>query len=246
MQLAVSIPLIVCLVTSTLPVGAQDRMESPPGPIARGIAQEAARLTVDQRTGSADAEWSRVRKLAPGTEIIVTIEGAQPVGRHVVRVDESSLTLLNVADPLLPAAAKNVLRGVASNHPEHFSAAKQGETFFLEKRVRLRQDGVFVGDRKVADLGQVVEHVARNDVAEIKTRKRGRGLWGHLGPLGGYFVGAMSGGYIVGFGCQAVEGRDRCDTGAFLAGSLMGGITGGLYGFRAARRETEQVIYLAP
>jgi hypothetical protein len=189
MQLPVSIPLIVCLVTSTLPVGAQDRMESTPGPIARGIAREAARLTVDQRTGSADAEWSRVRKLAPGTEIIVTIQGSPPAGRHVVRVDESSLTLSN---------------------------------------------------------GQVVEPVARNDVAEIKTRKRGRGVWGHLGPLGGYFVGAISGGYIVGLGCQAVEGRDRCDTGAFLAGGLMGGIAGGLYGFRAARRETEQVIYLAP
>ena len=47
MQSAVSIPLIVCLVTSTLPLEAQDRMELTAGPIARGIAREAARLTVD-------------------------------------------------------------------------------------------------------------------------------------------------------------------------------------------------------
>jgi hypothetical protein len=189
MQLAVSIPLIVCLVTSTLPLEAQDRMPSTAGPIARGIAREAARLTVDQTASSDDAEWSRVRKLAPGSEIIVTIERAQPVQRRVVRVvrvDESSLTLSN---------------------------------------------------------GQVVERVARNDVAEIKTVKKGRGVWGHLGPLGGYFVGALSGGYAVGLACQAVQGRNRCDSGAFLLGALMGGISGGLYGLSAARRETEEVIY---
>ena len=187
MQLAVSIPLIVCLVTSTLPLEAQVvRMESTAGPIARGIAREAAWLTVDQPTSSADAEWSRVRKLASGSKIIVTLEGAQPVERRVVRVDESSLTLSN---------------------------------------------------------GQLVKQVARNDVAEIKTLKKGRGVWGHLGPLGGYFVGALSGGYAVGLACQAVQGRSRCDSGAFLLGALMGGVSGGLYGFSAAHRETEEVIY---
>ncbi len=189
MQLAVSIPLIVCLVTSTLPLEAQDRMQLRAGPIARGIAREAARLTVDQTASSDDAEWSRVRKLASGSEIIVTIERARPVERRVVRVvrvDESSLTLSN---------------------------------------------------------GQVVERVARNDVAEIKTVKKGTGVWGHLGPLGGYFVGALSGGYAVGLACQAVQGRNRCDSGAFLLGALMGGISGGLYGLSAARRETEEVIY---
>ena len=85
MQSAVSIPLIVCLVTSTLPLEAQDRMESAAGPIARGITREAARLTVDQTASSGDTEWSRVRKLASGSEIIVTIERAQPVERRVVR-----------------------------------------------------------------------------------------------------------------------------------------------------------------
>jgi hypothetical protein len=186
MQLAVSIPLIVCLVTSTLPLESQERMESTAGPIARAIAREAARLTVDQPTSSADAEWSRVRKLASGSGIIVTLQGAQPLERRVVRVDESSLTLSN---------------------------------------------------------GRVVEQVARNDVAEIKTLKRGSGVWGHLGPLGGYFVGALSGGYALGLACQAVQGRNRCDSGAFLFGALVGGISGGLYGISAARRETEEVIY---
>jgi hypothetical protein len=246
MRLALSITFVGCLVTSTLPVAAQAPMALTPGPIARSIAREAVRLAVDSRAGSADVEWSRVRKLASGTEIVVTLEGSQPGERYVVRADESDLTVLKVVDPPLPAAAKDVLRGVASNHPEYFSAAQQGGTFVLEKSVRLRADGVFVGDRKVADLGQVVENIARNDVAEIKTRQKGRGVWGHLGPLGGYVAGAMSGGFVAGFACQAAVGRDRCDTGAFLTGALLGGIAGGIYGFRAANRETEHLIYRAP
>jgi hypothetical protein len=230
----------------TVPAGAESGMTSTPGPIARAIASEAARLTIDQQAGSADPEWSRVRKLAAGTEIIVTVEGSQPGGRYVVRVDDSNLTVLNVADPALPAAVKPVLRRVASSHPDYLSAAQQGGTFLLEQSVRLRPDGVFVGDRKVADRGQVIETIARDDVAEIKTRRKGRGVWGHLGPLGGYFVGALSGGVVAGIACQAAAGRDRCDSGAFLIGALGGGIAGGVYGFRAANRETEDVIYRAP
>jgi hypothetical protein len=243
MRLARSITLVGCLATSTSPAAAQDRIEVTPGPIVQAIAREAVRLAVDPRSGSADVEWSRVRKLAPGTEIIVTVEGSQPGARYVVRGDESELTVLNVADQPLPAAATGVLRDVASNHPDYFSAAQQRGTFVLQKSVRLRLDGVFVGDQRVADLAQVVQTIARSDIAEIKVRQKGRGVWGHLGPLGGYFVGAMSGGFVAGLAGQAVVGRDRSDTGAFLAGALVGGIAGGLYGFRAANRETEDVIY---
>ena len=229
-----------------VPVAAAGEMKSMPGPIARSIAREAVRLTVDLQAGSADVEWSRVRKLAPGTEIIVTVESTQPGGRHVVRVGEFDLTVLNVADLGLPAPVKDLLRGLAASHPDYFSAALRGGTVVLEKGVRLRLDGVFVGDRKVADLGQVIETIARHNVGEIKIRQKGRGVWGHLGPLGGYFVGGLSGGVVAGFACQAAAGRDRCDTGAFLAGMLGGGIAGGVYGFRAAHRETEDVIYRAP
>jgi len=249
--------MVCCMVSSTgttpvdastdwiVPV-AESGMTSTPGPIARAVAREAARLTADRRAGSADLDWSRLHKLAPGTEIIMTVGGSQPEGRYVVRVDESGLTVLNVTSLPLPPAVKSVLRSVASSHPDYLSAAQQGGTFVLEQSVRLRLDGVFVGDRKIADLGQVIETIARDDVAEIKTRKKGRGVWGHLGPIGGYFVGAISGGVVAGVVCQAAAGRDRCDSGAFLTGMLGGGIAGGVYGFRAANRETDDVIYRAP
>lgn len=115
-----------------------------------------------------------------------------------------------------------------------------GSTFLIG-RVRLTSEGVFVADRKVADLQSLVETRARQDVAEIRTRKKGRGFWGRLGPLGGDFVGAMSGGYAAGYVCKAIE-RTSCD-GAFLGGVVVGGLAGGVYGFHAAGRETEDIIY---
>jgi hypothetical protein len=91
----------------------------------------------------------------------------------------------------------------------------------------------------------VVETGVRQEVAEIKTRQKGRGVWGHLGPLGGYFVGGMAGGILAGLACRAVVGRKRCD-GPYMTGTAVGGIAGGVYGFLAANRETEDVIYRAP
>jgi hypothetical protein len=151
--------------------------------------------------------------------------------------------VLNLTDPALPANVKRVLLDTALNHSDCFVRAPQGGTFVLEKNVRVGPNGVFVADREVADLGQIIENIARDDVAEITVRQKGRGIWGHLGPLGGYFVGAMSGGYVSGFACQAAFGRDRCDSGAFLTGGLVGGIAGGVYGFHAGNRETVDVVY---
>src|SRR5207247_695286 len=82
--------------------------------------------------------------------------------------DGSSLTVLNLTDPTPPRTAKDALRNVASRHPEYFPAAQQGGQFVLEKNVRMGPDGVFVASQKVADLGQLVENIARHDVAEIR------------------------------------------------------------------------------
>jgi len=192
-----------------------------------------------------DAEWLRVRSLAPGAKVLVTVEGAPPRERHIVDVDEQALTVANLANPLLPKSAVDELQRAAAQHPEYFSAALQGGTVILAKGLRLERDTVFINDQRVATLTQIVERIARPDVLEIARLRRGRGFWGHLGPLGGYFVGALSGGMVAGLVCQAAADRNRCDTGAFLIGSLVGGTVGAGYGFRAARHETDEVIYRA-
>jgi hypothetical protein len=231
MKAAVSLTLIVSVAGTTVPVTAQERLNA---------------TSAGQQSVPADPNWSRLRKLAPGTELIVTVKGSLPSNRYAVAWDASALTVLNLAAPTLPAAARDVLRDVASTHPEYFSAAQKGQLFVLERNVSVGPGGVFVDGRKIADLQQVIETSARQEVAEIKTRQKGRGVWGHLGPVGGYLVGAIGAGYAAGFACQARPGPNHCDTGAFLTGMLVGGIVGGGYGFRAANRETEHSIYRAP
>jgi hypothetical protein len=221
------------------------RALEPEGPLARAITREGVRLALAPEGGPVDVAWARVRTLEPGREITVTVRGSQAVERYFVSADDSGLTVLNLTDPALPAEAVRALREIASQHRECLEGAAKGGTFLLDN-LRLASDGVFVADRKVADLQHVVATSARKEVAEIKIRRKGRGVWGHLGPLGGYFVGAVSGGVVAGFACQAAIGRDRCDSGAFLTGALIGGIAGGVYGFLAANRETEDVIYRAP
>jgi len=44
-------------------------------------------------------DWSRVRKLAPGTEIFLSVRDSQPRERVVVGADDSSVTTLNLTTP---------------------------------------------------------------------------------------------------------------------------------------------------
>ena len=138
-----------------------------------------------------------------------------------------------------PGRLAETLRSIVSQHPDYFARAAAEGTVVIG-RVRLTKTGVFVGDDLAVGLERIVQTHARHDIAEIARRRRGRGFWGHLGPLGGYFVGGMAGGMLSRVACRA-SGRDSCDTGAFLIGMVGGGLAGGAYGWYAARRETEEI-----
>ena len=178
MKSALSLTLIVCLVGSALPAAAQDRFYEPTsGPIARAVTREAVRLAAAQPNEPADPSWSRVRKLKPGTEVTVTVKGTQPGKRYFLGADEAGLTVLNLTEPTLPAAARDTLLELASLNPERFVDAQKGGTFLLHKNVRVVSGDVFVADQKVANLGQVVERIARTDVVEVAIPRRHMSLW---------------------------------------------------------------------
>jgi hypothetical protein len=252
MKSALSLTLIVCLVGSALPAAAQEQMGTAAGPIHRAIIREAARFAAGQQTQSADSNWSRVHKLAPGTEIIVTVKDSPPGRRYFVGADESDLTVLNVTDPMLPAAARDVLRGLASSHAEYFPAAEKGGQFVLEKSVRLGSDGMFIADRKVIDLTQVIEHIARPVVAEIINPGRARAKGGDpalalpifvLGGIAGAFIGAGVGG--------PCSGVPNCVSDAPPRGLFVGGLVGGVGAVALAHnalfsQKTDGVVYRAP
>jgi hypothetical protein len=192
-----------------------------------------------------DADWSRVSRLKPGGELMVVLKGTDETRRHFVSADEGIMRVLNLDDVAMPARTSRALREIASESPQDFQNAASGATF-VNGRLRLSSAGVFDGDRKIADLQQVLETRARADIVEVRTRQKGQGFWGHLGPLGGYFVGALAGGYGGGLACKASVSHEHCDTGAVLKGMVVGAVVGTGYGFHAARRVSEDVIYRAP
>jgi hypothetical protein len=271
MKSAPSLIWIVCLVVSALPVTAQEQTATPgafdlrspasqaAGPLARSMAREAVRLaaaewsipsgggTVQEgQKPAAKSNWLRVRAIEPGTEVFLTVKGAPPGRRYFVLVDESELTFLNLTDATLPRAARDVLRDVASDHPEYVPAAQRGETFRLDENMRLGPDGVFLAGLKIAELDQVVEQIARNSVSEISvvTRTTRRGVkWGSLIGTGA--------GLTIGLLTQIPYCRQHsCDSQGGLITPLItmlsAGIGTGLGALIGAGYQTRDVIYRAP
>ena len=219
-------------------------------------AGEPAGGEAGQQSGKpAQSNWSRVQALAPGTEIIVTVTGT-PRGRRYFAAaatkssmlptfrlarpsaltdapsDEPDLIVLNVADLKLPPAVRDVLRTVASRHADYVLAAQNGGEFVLGKTVRMGPDGVFVADRKVADLGQIVENIERTDVLEISTRAR------HIGRSAkrGAGIGALAGAVTAGpFGIALT-----------VASGVTGAGYGAIIGALVGTAKKQDVIYRAP
>src|SRR5204862_2134446 len=80
----------------------------------------------------------------------------------------------------------------ASRQSEDCGAAERGERFVLEEKVQIGADGVFVADRKVADLARVVEHHKAREIAEIKIASRESNPFGCA--IAAYYGGAVIGG----------------------------------------------------
>jgi hypothetical protein len=246
MKAAVAVVLTICLASSAIPVVAQNRVLATPGPIARAALREVSRLgTAYGGRQSSDPDWARVRRLAPGTQVTVTVSGSPPAVRYVIAANESDVTALNLTVPAIPSAATSVLRAVASDHPEYFPAAQQGSSFLLDDNVRLGPDGVFVADRKVADLGQVVERITRSDVREISSGMRTRGSI--AGAVGGAAGGLLLG-YFAAINLAYKQCGDSCTDEKVLMGlSLVGlPVAAGVLGYKAFGRTTSDIIYRAP
>ena len=194
-----------------------------------------------------EADWSRVRGLE-GEKIILTVYGSPPGTRYVVRhtVDQFGLTVLNLTDPIIPAAVTDVLADAAWWHPDYFGKAQQGGTVRVNKHVRIAPDGVFLDDRKVVELGQVVEQVARTSVAEISEVARAT----RRGAKRGSLIGAGAG-LTIGLLIQIPYCRQHsCDSQGGLITPLItmlsAGIGTGLGALIGAGYQTRDLIYRAP
>src|SRR5262249_45407382 len=139
----------------------------------------------------------------------------------------------------LPTRAREMIRDVASRHPGYFTAAQRGATFLLDEGVRLTPDGVFIADRKVVDLAQLVERYQRSRVAEIKTAPTTSNPVGCA--LAGYYGGALIGG-LPGALIGGAAGRD---TGPALVGMTVGWSIASVHVYRTCRHKPERDVYRA-
>jgi hypothetical protein len=142
--------------------------------------------------------------------------------------------VLNLTNPTLPAASIRTLRDIAAQHPENVAALNRTGAL-AQDNVRIGRDGLFIADRKVADLAQVVETIVPNDVSEI---------WGPVVARGSV-LGTVLGGWL-GFAVGAIPALGGAsDEVAWLV--LIGSIAAGSYlGFRWSSHETEGIVYKAP
>jgi hypothetical protein len=123
------------------------------------IAEARLSATFDDPT----AIFKRAKRLDAGTRISVTVAGAAPVERYLVRLDEAELVVLKLDAPGLP---KRRLLNMAIDNPAWMAATSK--TTYKDNDVRIGPDGVFVKDKKVANLADVIEHIVREKVMSIQ------------------------------------------------------------------------------
>jgi hypothetical protein len=86
--------LFLSLVPCATPAAEKDWVGPAPGPLARSIAAEAARLAAIQPKADADdVAWAKEEKLDRGTEVAVLDREGNRVHGHLAEADDDSLQL---------------------------------------------------------------------------------------------------------------------------------------------------------
>lgn len=107
--------------------------------------------------------WSQVQRLSPGREIMVRKPGVALVRRYVLAVDDDEVKTLAVSDLAVEFAKQ--LRKAAVMHPEYLLEPQPaGTTIPLGGRVSLKDAGVMVGRRRVAELQQFIVTISRREI----------------------------------------------------------------------------------
>jgi hypothetical protein len=113
--------------------------------------------------GADETMWKRVQRLDPGARVKITLEGAAPVERYFVQVNDTKLIVLNLSAPDLP---KRQLLNMAIDNPSWIAGTSQ--TTYRDNSLRIGPDGLFVKNKKVAQLNQVVEWIPREKVTAVQ------------------------------------------------------------------------------
>jgi len=110
-----------------------------------------------------DNMWKRVERFDPGTRVKIAVNGGAPAERYFVQLNNANIVVLNLSAPDLP---KRQLLNMAIDNPAWIAGT--GKTTYRDNNLRVGPEGVFVKDKKVADLKDVVEWIPREKVSAIE------------------------------------------------------------------------------
>ena len=181
MKRVLSLIVVGALIAPALPVAAEetvvrsvDALRAAPGIDAvRPLAGRSARWPT-RNEDTLFLEWSRVRKLKPGSEVRLMAPDATPITRYFVSADDRALTVLNLDQSGLSRAATKAMRELLSHNPAVFLRTERGELVMDDEHVRVAPEGLFVGLKKVADRDEFVQTIARADVQQSMAIGRAR------------------------------------------------------------------------
>lgn len=201
---------------------------------------EARRLTVGTQ-----ADWYGVLRLVAGKPIVITERGRLPEPRRFLAADDAEIVVLNDRHPELSARTRRVLLDMAYERVD-YARLFRGELFFVHENVRVAADGVFAGDRKIADTSEVIERIPRGDVlvVALPPKRHGSILGAVIGAGGGFLIGFP---LAVGIAMEDQCGRSCNDEEAKMALVGIGlPIAGGVLGYHVVSRTTQTIIYESP
>jgi hypothetical protein len=232
--------LLLCVVTVTAAVPAHAQPAT--GPLRAASRTDTWRVATNPRPTDQDSSnWHRVSRLSPATEILVEVRGTSVAVRHFVGADDAELVVLDLAGPRLTENVRRILLDIASTHRDVLLKPAPGVRF-VQHNVTLASEGVFLGDRKLADVDDVVERLPRTSVVAIMTPPKRRG------SLVGAAIGA-TGGFVLGYASAVRLAYKQCggscsDERALMGLSVVGlPIAGALLGYQANPRVTQEIIY---
>jgi len=182
---------------------------------------------------SSVSDWARVLALPPAATVLLTVRGSEPQLRWIARADDATLIVIDFSDQAIRGRAGRVLRRMAKDHSESFVVMAKGGTFEQEN-VRIGRDGVFVGERQVAGVNQVVETIARDAVIEIR------------GPVvaRGSVFGAVLGVWL-GFSAGVVPALAGAPLGVAWSALVAATAGGGYLGSHWSSHHTKGLVYRA-
>jgi hypothetical protein len=210
---------------------------------ATSIEHEVARLARSDsgpvRQAPGDDAWLRVRQLRPGIDISIVMAGrGQASPRTLLRADESTLTLLNADAGGLPHDAAAVLHRVSAAHPAWFLRSGIGERIELDNTLTFTADGLYAGNRKLADRSALIEVVAQPEVDAVSVFER-KGNAG-AGTVGGILGGLV--GFGIGYSMVAGNGREG-QYWPLFSGPAIGAVAGAFTVSHLTSRRMAVVVY---